>query len=171
MISNFPPMLLRLLTALAAVVCFVSPASGEDTPAPEPAGARWYLQTSYYTKHFHSDPAHNNHQHLVNLERIGADNALVGGAFFYNSFDQPTEYVYVGKLWRPFDRAPLVHFKLTGGLIHGYKQDYRDKIPYNQHGIAPAILPAIGISGKNFATEAVFFGIAGVMLTAGFYWQ
>lgn len=160
---------LLCIAALAALAC-ASTARAEDRPAAETA-ARWYFQTSYYTRHFHEDPAHNNNQRLVNFERIGSDEALVGAAFFYNSFDQPTEYLYVGKMWRPFARAPQVHVKLTGGLIHGYKQDYRDKIPYNEHGVAPAILPSIGISGRNFATEVTLFGIAGVMFTAGFYWH
>lgn len=162
---------LALATACAAAATAWPAAAQETSPATDAAAARWYFQTSYYTRHWHDNSAHNNQQHLINLEHIGADNAIIGGAFFYNSFDQPTEYVYVGKMWRPFASVPLIHVKLTGGLIHGYKQDYRDKIPYNQHGIAPAILPAIGISGKNFATEAIFFGVAGVMLTAGFYWQ
>jgi len=162
---------LALAIALTAATVPWPAVAQEASPATGTAASRWYFQTSYYTRHWHDNADHNNNQRLIDIEHHNADNVILGGSFFYNSFDQPTEYVYFGKLWRPFSAAPLVHVKLTGGLIHGYKQDYRDKIPYNEHGIAPAILPAIGISGKTFATEAIFFGVAGVMLTAGFYWN
>ena len=129
--------------------------------------ARWLLQTSIYTKHFHPNPEHNNHQHLLNLEYQRADQWVVGASVFDNSFGQPTQYVYFGMLFRPMESAPLMHLKFTGGLIHGYKSQYRDKIPYNTRGVAPAIIPAIGLSGKHVSGEINFFGIAGVMVSMG----
>lgn len=129
--------------------------------------ARWLLQTSAYTKHFNSSPEHNNHQNLINLEYQRADRWLFGASAFDNSFRQPSQYVYFGKLFRPLDTVPLAHVKLTGGLIHGYKGQYRDKIPLNDHGVAPAIIPAIGLSGKHVSGEVNFFGLAGMMVTLG----
>ena len=144
-------------------------ASAEDGLQPRADEARWYFQTSVYTKHYHEDPRHNNHQHLLNLERWNAEGNGFGIAFFDNSFNQPSQYVYGGKFWRPLDSAPLFHFKLTAGLINGYKGEYQNKIPYNGHGIAPAILPAVGFSGERFATEAVLFWNVGAMITVGIY--
>ena len=128
---------------------------------------RWLLQTSAYTTHFHHNPEHNNHQHLVSLEYQRSDQWVIGGSAFDNSFGQPAQYAYIGRLFRPLDSAPLVHFKLTGGLIHGYKDQYKDKIPLNSQGVAPAIIPAIGLSGKHLSGEVNFFGLAGLMVTMG----
>ncbi|MDP1718325.1 MAG: sn-glycerol-3-phosphate transporter [Burkholderiales bacterium] len=130
-------------------------------------GARWLLQTSIYTTHFSSNPEHNNNQNLINLEYQRPDRSVFGAAFFDSSFSQPSQYVYYGRIWRPLESAPLVHVKLTGGLIHGYKDKYRDKIPLNGSGIAPAIVPMIGLSGKRISGEVVLFGTAGAMVTLG----
>lgn len=129
--------------------------------------ARRLLQTSIYTRHFRPNPEHNNHQHLVNLEYQRPDQWIVGASAFDNSFGQATQYVYFGRLFRPLESAPSMHLKLTGGLIHGYSGQYRDKIPYNTRGVAPAIIPAIGLSGKHVSGEINFFGIAGVMVSMG----
>lgn len=162
--------LLRLALGTALAVA-AGLAAADDEPASPPAAneARWYFQTSYYTRHFHEDPAHNNHQHLLNLERWGVSGYGFGVALFDNSFGQPSQYVYGGRLWRPLDGAPLVYFKLTAGLLNGYKGEYQDKVPYNHGGISPAILPAIGLSGRRFATEVVLFGNSGAMFTVGVF--
>jgi hypothetical protein len=144
-------------------------AAAEDAPPPPEDEARWYFQTSVYTRHYHEDPAHNNHQHLINIERWSAAGNGFGVALFDNSFGQPSQYVYGGKFWRPFGSAPLVHVKLTAGLLNGYKGDYQDKIPYNSRGIAPAILPSVGISGERFATEVVLLWNNGAMFTVGVF--
>lgn len=129
--------------------------------------ARWLLQTSVYTTHFKSDPQHNNNQKLLNLEYQRPDRWVIGAAGFDSSFGQNSQYVYVGKLWRPFESQPLVHLKLTGGLIHGYKGEYQNKIPMNSHGVAPAIIPSIGLSGKHLSAEVIVFGNAGLLVALG----
>ena len=150
---------------------------GENQSAPPPlhsdAGraARWYFQTSIYTVHFRNSDERNNNQWLLNLERQSPTNWLIGGAFFQNSFDQPSQYLYFGKLWRPFDGLPAMHVKLTGGLLHGYKDEHQDSIPFNDYEVAPVILPAIGFSGRRFATELVFYSISGGMWTVGAYFK
>lgn len=130
-------------------------------------GDQWLLQTSIYTRHYHRNPEHNNHQHLIGLERHWSGPWLAGASFFDNSFNQSTQYVYGGYQFRPLESIPLMHVKITGGVIHGYKGRYRDKIPLNTTGVAPAIVPAIGFSGKHVTGEVNFFGLAGVMFTMG----
>jgi hypothetical protein len=128
----------------------------------------YYFQTSVATTHFDPKPYHNNNTALLNLERRSGTGFIVGGAVFQNSFDQPSEYLYVGKLyWLPRTRETL-YAKLTGGLIHGYKDEYKDQIPFNKYGVAPAILPAIGFQARTLGGELVVFGTAGAMLTLGF---
>lgn len=128
------------------------------------------FRTSLYTKHFNPKPEHNNHQKLINLEYVRRDNWLVGGAYFRNSFHQPTEYLYAGHDWTlyQFTNSSRLRATLTAGLIHGYKGEYRDKIPFNKYGVAPAILPIVGIETGPVFFEAELFGTAGVMLSAGF---
>jgi hypothetical protein len=142
------------------------PASGLKYPA-----GRWYFQTSAYTRHFNPSPDHVNHQRMLDFEYWAPDNFVWGATFLRNSFGQPTQYLYVGRLWRPFDSAQLIHVKLTGGILHGYKGQYRDKIPFNHYGYAPAIVPAIGVSGKWFGAEFVLLGAAAMMITVGAFWD
>lgn len=130
---------------------------------------RWYFQTSAVTVHFDSAPEHNNDQQLLNVEWQHRGRWVFGGAYFQNSFGQPSQYVYGGRIWRPFATLSSLHLKLTGGLLHGYKGEYQNNIPLNNLGVAPALAPAIGFSGRRFATEVVLFGNSGLMWNVGFF--
>lgn len=125
------------------------------------------LNTTVYTRHFYDNAHHNNYQHTIDLERWQANGWLQGGAILRNSFDQPIQYVYLGRAWRPLDSFPAAYIKLTGGLVHGYKGEYRDKIPLNHYGVAPALLPSIGLSNKYFIGEVLLFGTAGFLVNVG----
>lgn len=138
-----------------------------DAAAPESAPHNIYFSTSIATRHFHPDPIHNNTQHLLNLEWNYRDNTVVGGAYFKNSYRQPATLIYWGKKYHPFDSAPNAYVKIVGGLIHGYKDEYRDKIPLNKYGTAPAVLPAVGYCYKQLCTEIIVFGTAGAIWTGG----
>jgi hypothetical protein len=128
-------------------------------------GDFWYLQTSVYTNHWTNDPDHNNNQELIGLERNWASGLLVGGATFRNSFYQRSYYVYGGKRWE-HETYP-VYLKLTGGLIEGYRGDYKDKIPLNHFGLAPAIVPSAGAHFGPVGAEVVLLGAAAVMVNVG----
>ena len=143
-----------------------APAKGLTYPA-----GRWYFQTSALTRHFSPSPDHVNHQRMLDFEYWAPDKFVWGATFIRNSFGQPTQYLYVGRIWRPFDSAQLIHVKLTGGVLHGYKGQYRDKIPFNHYGYAPALVPATGLSGKRFGAEFVLLGAAAMMITAGVFWD
>lgn len=125
----------------------------------------WQLQTSVYTRHFSPSPEHNNHQNLIGLERNEASGWLYGAAFFRNSFDQRSIYAYGGKRFNsslhPF------YAKLTGGLLYGYKGEYRDKIPLNRFGIAPALIPGVGVSVKPVTAELELLGNSAAMVNVG----
>ncbi|MFI2819857.1 hypothetical protein [Vreelandella piezotolerans] len=127
------------------------------------------VQTSLLTRHFEPDPEHTNQQNLVSIELHNPERWLAGAAWFKNSFDQPTWYFYAGRefpLWQLTDEIS-VRAKLTGGLLRGYKDEYRDKIPLNHLGIAPALLPSIGVQWGRVESDLIVFGTAGVMITAG----
>ncbi|WP_426773164.1 palmitoyltransferase PagP [Pseudomonas aeruginosa] len=146
-------LILSLLAVLAA------PAWAADD------GDFWYLQTSVYTRHFNPDPEHNNHQDLLGLEYNRADGVLAGGATFRNSFSQRSNYAYLGKRFDS-DSYP-VYLKLTGGLLQGYRGEYRDKIPLNRFGVAPAIIPSVGVRFGPLGSELVLLGNSAAMINLG----
>lgn len=169
-----------MMPLLAAPLASAQPTNQAATPSANPAASvagadtaraqdRWYFQTSVYTRHFRPDERHDNSQQLINLEYWRSDRYLAGLALFDNSFGQPSQYVYLGRTWQVFDAHPNVHLKLTAGLLHGYKDEFKNKIPFNRFGVAPAIVPSIGYSWGRLNTELVLFGAAGIMLTAGFF--
>ena len=139
----------------------------QSAPALAQDEARWMLQTSLYTHHFSPDPTHSDHQNLIGLEYQRPDRWLAGAAFFKNSFNQDSQYLYVGKLWRPFESVQLVHTKLTGGLLLGYKEPYENKFPVNSNGVGLGIVPSIGLSGKHLSGEVAILGTAAGMVTVG----
>lgn len=128
------------------------------------------LRTSLYTHHWSHNPEHNDQQRYIGFDYIRKDNWMVGFGYFRNSFGQPTEYLYFGKewkLWQPTENFAL-RGMLTGGLIHGYKGKYKNKIPLNNLGTAPAILPTLALDWKFLTLEMHVLGNAGMMATAGF---
>ena len=127
---------------------------------------RWYIFTSIYTLHTDPEPEHVNNQKMLGLEVQMTNNWLFGFASFDNSFGQRSEYLYAGYKWALF-RSDYWYFKLTGGLLYGYKEPYEDKIPLNGLGVAPVILPVLGFRYKWFATEVSFAGTAALNLSAG----
>lgn len=148
------------------------------------------VQTSLYTRHYSPDPEHVNRQKLVNLEWTLSEEQvrrfdflrapdepsslrnrvewLAGGAYFQNSFGQDSLYGFVGGRYPVSVARDLdVYFKLTAGFLAGYRGEYKDKIPFNNFGVAPAVLPSVGIEYKRFHLEVVPFGTAGFMVNAG----
>ena len=155
------------MAVLACALGMGLPCSAADI---DPDAARWLVQAGLYGRHYGSRPDLNESYRFFGLEYHRPDRWLGGGAVFRNSFDQACQMVYFGKLWRPFEeRASLLHLKLVGGLVHGYKDEHEDNIPWNEYGVAPMILPAVGVSGKRFTSEVVFYYRAGFLVTVGVY--
>ena len=127
----------------------------------------WRFQISLYTKHLDPEPDHENNSKVLNLEFETTTKWIYGFAHFDNSFGQPSQYLYAGRSW-PLFKKDWVYFKLTGGLLHGYKEPYEDKIPLNGLGVAPAIVPSFGLKYKRVHTELQILGAAAITVTAGF---
>lgn len=146
-------------------------ASAWDAPEPWRTD-RFYFQTSLATVHWNPQDDHNNNQKLVYgewrlEERWLEGQVLVGAAAFSNSFYQPSQFVFGGLLWRPFDSAPAAYAKIAAGVLHGYKGDYQDNIPFNSSGFAPAIIGSAGYCYNRVCSELVLIGTAGLMWTLG----
>ena len=141
-------------------------ASAWDAPEPWRTD-RFYLETSVYTRHFHYDAAHDDHQNLILGEWNITEQWLVGASVFDNSFGQSSQYVYGGYRFRPFESLQPLYFKVSVGLVHGYTGQYQHKIPLNDSGVAPVIVPSVGYCFNRFCSELVIFGTAGALVTFG----
>lgn len=122
-----------------------------------------------YVYHYDYDPAHNNQPDLIGLEWSPPRSFLdYGAAYFRNSFDQPSVYAYAGKRWFIGDGEQGTYFKLTGGLLYGYRGEYERKVPFNENGFALAIIPGIGYQYRAFNTQIGLLGTSGLVLTFGY---
>jgi hypothetical protein len=135
-------------------------------------GDEIFVQYAPKTLHFSPSPNHVKWTHMVNGEirskydRVwGADQTLFGLALFDNSFGQFSQYVYWGQKW---DLTPNIYAKVTAGLLHGYRGKYRDKIPFNKLGIAPGIVPSVGLRFGNVSIEGILLGGSGAQLAVGY---
>ncbi|WP_227367372.1 hypothetical protein [Halomonas sp. M20] len=154
--------------ALVVLLTAISPARAET------ASSFWrydhgLVQTSLWTEHFGGSSEYVEQQSLVGIELHNPQRWFAGTAWFKNSFDQPTWYFYGGReipLWQ-LSHGISVRAKLTAGLLRGYDGDKRDNIPLNHLGIAPAILPTIGLRWKRLEGDLIVFGTAGMMFTGG----
>lgn len=152
------------LVALGAT----TPADARDrTPAIAWSVDHWRFQTSLYTKHFDREPDHDNTQQLIDFMVFNSDGWHAGLAFFDNSFGQPSQYLYAGKAWDPGPPGGF-YWRLSGGLLHGYKDENQGKIPFNGLGVAPALVPALGFRHRRFFAEYHQIGLAAGMITVGF---
>jgi len=127
-----------------------------------------YLQAGTY---FHfggdDDPDYDGSKVLVSLEAVKENDWLYGLSLFDNSFGQFSQYIYTGKTWNYHDNWEGFHTKLTVGLIHGYKDEFEDKIPLNNLGIAPVIAPSVGYKKGRFGVDAILLGFNAMLFTVG----
>ena len=108
-----------------------------------------------------------DHPWYVGLQLRKPNNSLWGLALFENSFGQFSQYLYYGKKFTIPRTGEHLYAKLTGGLLNGYDGEFDDRIPLNDLGVAPVILPVLGVEFGWFASEIVFLGNAGASLTVG----
>ena len=140
-----------------------------DSQAPAPAADKqWDLTLSPYAHHWRYNPEHRP-VFLGALDRHLSGNRFCGLALFRNSFGQPSAYVYVGQQWNQLLGQPQLFAKVSAGLIYGYKGKYQDKIPFNDYGIAPAIIPSVGytFSAKE-SVQVMVLGTAGLLFSYGY---
>ena len=171
--------LARFLSA-ALVLGVAASASAQGTASPDGRNADTWLRDgdrltiafSPYTEHFRNNPEYTKHSYLLDLgieskyDTVwGADKTLFGLAVFKNSFGQPSQYIYWGQKW---DVKPWLYAKVTAGLLHGYKGKYKNNIPFNGLGVAPGIIPAVGVQFGDVRAELITLGFSAVMVTVGY---
>lgn len=122
---------------------------------------------SPYTLHWSRNPEHKP------VVLVAVDEALPGHRFcgvslFNNSFGQPSIYVYAGRKFNGFLGIPALFLKLTAGILYGYVAPFEDKVPLNQNGFSPAIIPSIGYSlNAHDSVQIKILGNAGLMFSYG----
>jgi hypothetical protein len=173
-----------ITTVLISIVCvsvFAQTAPATQTAAANEIrnaetwlrdGDRIFVQYGVFNTHFKKNPEHENENNKVtiqiysNYDRVwGADKTIFGISLLKNSFGQPTQYLYWGQKW---DFGDYFYAKITAGLIHGYKGQYRDKIPFNKAGVAPAIIPTFGVQYKDVSVEGMLLGASAFMVGVGY---
>ncbi len=139
------------------------------------SGDQFRISYSPRAFHFNSSPDHVDYNHLVSAELLTqrwtfwrADRSLVGLALFDNSFGQFSQYAYFGQEWDLRQFAGGRFFaNVTAGLLHGYKGEFEDKIPLNQWGVAPAIVPTLGWRTGRLSVTVALLGASAVMVGGG----
>lgn len=105
---------------------------------------------------------------MLGVEWQRASHWLVGYTYFNNSFGQKSHYLYGGKWWSLRESDPSWYFKLTGGLISGYKEPYQNEIPFNHYGVAPVLIPGLGFKSGRGNVQLNLLGNTGMMITFGY---
>lgn len=126
-----------------------------------------YLNGATYTHFSHSED-HQGPPILLSAEIIKPNRLFYGLSLFNNSFGQFSQYVYVGKEFRLDKYVDGMRSKISAGIIHGYKDEFQDKIPFNDYGIAPAIIPGIGYQKKKWGFDIYLMGAAGLLFDVGY---
>jgi hypothetical protein len=137
-----------------------------DAPAPA-KDKQWDVTLAPYSHHWSYNPEHRPVL-LGAITRHLSGDRFCGLALFRNSFGQPAAYVYVGKRWNNLLGHPHLFSNVSAGLIYGYKGKYQDKIPFNNYGVAPAIIPSVGYAFTPKDSAQIFIlGNAGVLFAYG----
>lgn len=94
---------------------------------------------------------------------------LYGLGLFNNSYDQFSQYLYVGRQFNlyQFDDK-LLHFKVSAGAMHGYHDEHEDTLPWRIGDIGPVIIPAVGIQTGRWSMDLVFLVDEALMFNFGF---
>ncbi len=161
-------MYLRILTGLLlACVCFSVAYAQEPSSEKSPVINKVYLQGGGYF-HFTYDEDHTDAPWFVGVEIDRSDQWLYGLSLFNNSFGQFSQYIYGGYKFKFKNKFENFHAKISAGIIHGYKDEYQDKIPFNNSGFAPAIVPGLGWKKDKLGIDAYLLGNSGLLFTIGY---
>ena len=159
-----------LFTALLCGFAVSVAAQEEKTEKKE---EKWYqydhlnLQFGTYV-HYQSSDDHAGNNLFGALEAQKSNKWLYGLALFDNSFGQFSQYLYGGYVWNFPNDWKNFYFKLTAGVIHGYKEPWDDKIPYNsKNGWAPGLIPGFGYKKKGWSGNLIFLGNSALLFTIG----
>jgi hypothetical protein len=127
-------------------------------------GGHWRVALSPYTYHWNPSEQHRE-VYAIGFERQRADGWLAGASRFRNSFGQPSAYIYLG--WRsgPLWEQEQLFWQWSGGLLYGYRGEFKNKVPANVNGFSPGALLSLGWhTSERSAVMVHALAAAGLML-------
>jgi opacity protein-like surface antigen len=158
-----------LILAVFLVLVRVAPAAcSQEVPAApaeaaDNAAKDWRLMLSPLTLHFNYDPDHR-YVYMLGLERQYPSGVVVGGAYFRNSFGQPSGYAFGGYRFNHVAGYDPFFVEVTGGLIYGYVAPFNHKVPFDVEWFAPGAVASAGLQlTPTFSTQVNLLGLAAVM--------
>jgi hypothetical protein len=168
-VARPPATLGRVTAAVALSLAALAPLGSSAQLLAE--GDQLRLSYGPWAYHFDHSDEHVRFNHLLGIELLTtrwtfwkADRAMIGFAAFDNSFGQFSQYGWYGLEWDLTRFAGGdVYVNVTAGLLHGYRDEHRDKIPFNSAGIAPVVIPSAGIRWGRFALFATVLGTNGFL--------
>lgn len=135
----------------------------KDTPAAPEEGQQWTFTFAPYVYHWKYDPEHRP-AFVFALEQRVAGDRFCGLALFRNSFGQPSAYAYVGQRWDNILGNPQLSVKVSYGVIYGYVEDHRDKVPFNWNGFSPTVIPMLAYQlNPRDSLDLMVLGTAGLV--------
>jgi hypothetical protein len=137
---------------------------GVAVPADPPAG-QWSFSWSPLSLHFSPSEEHK-HSVAFGLRQAQGGRGFVGGAFFTNSFGQPSGYVHYGqRYYGGVPSQPRLYVEWSAGLMYGYVRDRADDVPMNVRGFSPVFLLSPGWQlTPRTSVQLNMAGTAAVML-------
>jgi hypothetical protein len=161
------------VSIVGLLIMWLSPGVNAQDAAPENSAndPYWRIQVAPFALHWNRSSEHKN-VYLLGIERnqpaapswVAADETIWGVSVFRNSFGQTSAYAYLGYRWNNLFGYPALSFKMSGGLLYGYKKPYENKVPFNRNGFSPGVIPTVGYKlARNDSAQVGLLGTAGLI--------
>jgi len=118
--------------------------------------------------HYTSSDDYSGAPIFSSLKVQRSDNWQYGLALFNNSFGQFSQYLFGGYRWKLGGKLQNFHITGTAGILHGYKDEFEDKVPYNKNGWSPGVSLGIGYKKGKLGADLTTIGTAGLLFTIGY---
>ncbi|MEM9172684.1 MAG: hypothetical protein AAGA84_08275 [Pseudomonadota bacterium] len=139
--------------------------------AQTPFERSWYLQGGAYV-HYNDDEDYEGPPLFAGIERHISPKYQLGFSMFQNSFGQFTQYAYVGRTFHPWAEHPRWRFKLTAGVIQGYRGERHDTLPIRwSKSWGLGAVPTFGWAGERVGCDVAVLTDAGLLFLVGYRWQ
>ena len=126
----------------------------------------WRLIASPYAYHYTRKPEHRP-IYMLGLEWQRSDGWVWGGAYFSNSFGQPSSFAYFGRRYAHFSSYDKLFAQWSIGVLYGYKPPYENEVPLNVNGFSPGAVLSLGWQfTPQFSMQLNQVGTAGIMFQA-----
>ena len=150
------------------MLCAPAVAVAEAEPEPDRSTGPWYVQVGAYD-HYGNKEKYKGRPLFGGIEYHRKDRLIIGFSIFNNSFDQFSQYAYVGKAYHPWQKHPAFRFKLTIGVAHGYEGENHKVLPIrwgDAWGVG--LVPTIGYQRDRLGVDLGLLSASGLMLLVGF---